>query len=218
MTTIDDLGGWPKILQKPPQRPHAYLDQTSHDKSDEPHNIELHFRRIFGDSKNIYAVFSAFIEFHKLGLYPPKWALDHMVDCLEKHMRDPDLDLFASRMGVVGHASGATNPYERFKWHARQGRALMEMKYLRLAFEISLVDAARSVIEKFELEVTPKRLTNICREDRVMRDALDAVRAREDFDPLKFFWPPTEAARDDYIKTFPRRAQHIIRKKMPNKR
>ena len=99
---IEHLGGWPRILKEAPVRPHDYMDPESHDESDEPHNIELRLLGKFSDAKNIYAVFSAFIEFHKLGLYPPRWALDHMVACLQKHMNDPQPELFTSRMGVVG--------------------------------------------------------------------------------------------------------------------
>ena len=215
---IEHLGGWPRILKEAPVRPHDYMDPESHDESDEPHNIELRLLRKFSDAKNIYAVFSAFIEFHKLGLYPPRWALDHMVACLQKHMNDPQPELFTSRMGVVGPTSGATSPYERFMWHDGQGRALVEMGVLRMAFDISLMDAARAVIEKFDLDVTEKRLTNKFRADgREMKEALSYIKAQGNFNPLQCFWPPTEKTRDQFIDSFPRRAQNIIRKNMPGK-
>jgi len=158
---IDHVGGWPKILLENPERPHDLLGFEEFDDSDVPHDIELAEARSFRETKYIYSAFTVITEFHKLQLYPPKWALDRLVEGLNKHLANPDPEEFARQMSVSGRTSGAMNPHKEYCIDRDRDVALADVVILAGYFGLSFTDAARAAVEKHELGITTKRLMNM---------------------------------------------------------
>lgn len=121
----DNVGGWPKIIDEEPKRPHDIF--TDADESDEPHDINYDMHSIYMNTENMYAAMEAFVRFHALGLYLPKWVLDHLAGKFKKHLADPDPDLLASQLAVSGRGSGTTNPYDEYKWWVERFEVIGDM-------------------------------------------------------------------------------------------
>ena len=203
----NDIGGWPKIINKEPDRPHDIFDDES-DETDEPNDINYQKHAIYMRTENIYAVMEAFVEFHALGLYPPKWVLDHLASKINKHLAAPDPDLLASQLGVSGRGSGSTNPYDEYVWWQERSDVIGDLAILMGGFEITFVNAARAIIEKRNLEIASKTLMNSFRE--LYGDPNLFHRKNREFDA--FF---SEEDRDTYLKEFPHRTLRFIKDKKP---
>ena len=156
----DHIGGWPKILDEEPNRPYEILGPEHNNPENEPHDINYDARRIFRNTENVYAVMEVFISFHERGLYPPKWSLDYLAEKFRKHMANPDPDLLASQLGASGRGSGAANPFDEYKIWNERWEAIGDMSVLVSGFEITLIDAARAIVEKRQLRISPKTLLN----------------------------------------------------------
>lgn len=203
----DNIGGWPKIIDEEPDRPHDFISHES-DESDEPHDINHDMHNIYMNTENMYAAMEAFVRFHALGLYPPKWVLDHLAGKFKKHLADPDPDLLASQLAVSGRGSGSTNPYAEYKWWVERFDVIGDMSILVSGFDISLIDAARAMVEKRQLSISPKTLLN---DFRYFFGDTQRIRYKNrDWGP--FF---DEEGRDGYISEFPRRALRFIKDKKP---
>ena len=98
---LDNIGGWPKILDEEPERPYEIFSPEHDNPENEPHDINFEACR-FGKPDNIYAAMNVFVRFHDLGLYPPKWVLDHLASKIKKHLVDPDPDLVLIPARVIG--------------------------------------------------------------------------------------------------------------------
>ncbi len=205
MPNNQDIGGWPKIIDADPSRPHELWEG---DESDEPHDISFHSQSGYELTGSIYFVFEVFKRFHSLDLYPPRWALNALVEKIEKHLKNPDPDMFASQFAVTARGSGSQSPYESYMWRVERLEVLGDMSVLFGGFDISLIDAAKAMIEKRNLLITPKRLVNEFRDIFV-----DTKRLKyKNLDIVPFF---DEEGTDTYISEFPRRALRFIKDKKP---
>ena len=208
LSDTDNIGGWPKIIHDEPNRPHDIFDEKS-DETDEPNDTNYDMYHIYMNTENMYAAMEVFVRFHSLGLYPPKWALDHVTSKFKKHLGDPDPDLLASQLGISGRGSGSTNPYDEYKWWIERFDAISEMAILVSGFDITLTDAANAIITKRSMPITPKRLVNEFR--GVFGDTKRMkYKNRRNFSP--FF---DEESRDKFLSDFPRKALKFIKDKKP---
>ena len=206
MIEIDDIGGWPKIIKEEPSRPHHIWEKP--DETDKPDDINYEKKNYYRNTDNVYFPLTAFKEFHDLGLYPPKWVLDALAERFAKHLANPDPDLFSSQLGISGRGSGSTNPYDEYKWWVERNEAIGDMSVLVSGFEISLIDAARAMVEKRQLKISPKTLLNHFR--YFFGDTQRIRYKNRDWGPF-----PDEESRDGYISEFPRRALRFIKDKKP---
>lgn len=209
MGNIDNIGGWPKVIDEDPPRPHE-LWETS-DESDELHDINSGEELHFDQSDNVYFPITVFQKFHKLGLYPPKWVLDALAERFADHLANPDPNLFSKKFGITGSGSGATNPYDEFVWLQNRRSALMDMMILMSGFDITFTNTARAIVEKHELSIEPKSLMNLFRE--IYGDPkpfLKKNRPNLIDDP---FFPDPVKGREDYLSEFPRSWVMFITKK-----
>jgi hypothetical protein len=214
MGDIEDIGGWPKIIEEDPSRPHEIWEKP--DETDEPYDIAYLRESYYRNTGNVYFALTAFKEFHNLGLYPPKWVLDALAERFAKHLANPDPDLFSSQLGVSGRGSGATKPHDEFLWWQERISALEDMMILVGGFDITFTDAARAIIEKHDLPITEKTLMNSFRD--IYGDPKPFLKKNRDGkhqDP--FFLEPVEG-RKAYLSEFPRRTLRFINKKKPAKR
>jgi len=111
---MDHLGGWPKLLDEEPTRPHVdWFDRLGTDEADEsdesdaPYDINHEYKIHRQNAANIYSIISVYVEFCERGLYPPRWAIEALAVRLKKHLDHPDSELLASQLGVTGKGSGA---------------------------------------------------------------------------------------------------------------
>ena len=208
MANIEAIGGWPKIISTEPDRPHELFGERHDDRENEPHDINFDACKKFGNTENVYAVMEIFISFHERGLYPPKWSLDYLAEKFRKHMANPDPDLLAWQLGASGRGSGAANPFDEYKIWNERGEAIGDMSVLVSGFEITLIDAARAIVEKRQLRISPKTLLNDFR-DR-FGDTQRIRYKNRDWGPF-----PDEESRDGYISEFPRRTLRFIKDKKP---
>lgn len=215
MRDIDDIGGWPKIIDEEPPRSNDIFEAP--DESDEPHDINIGEERHYEESDNVYFPLTVFQEFHNLGLYPPKWVLDALAERFADHLADPDPKLFSKKFGVTGWGSGATKPHDEFVRLQERKRGLIDMMVLMSAFDITFTNAARAIIEKHELSISTKRLMNSFRETygdpkRFLKKNLRDATLQDPFllDPVE--------GRKSYLSEFPRRTLRFINKKRPVRR
>lgn len=203
----DNIGGWPKIINEEPERPHDIFADESNE-TDEPHDINRSLESDYFNTENVYFVIKAFESFVSLGIYPPKWALEELARRFKKHMANPDPQLLASQLGVSARGSGSTNPHDEYKWWVERFEVIGDMSILVSGFDISLIDAARAMVEKRQLSISPKTLLN---DFRYFFGDTQRIRYKNrDWGP--FF---DEEGRDGYISEFPRRALRFIKDKKP---
>jgi len=203
----DNIGGWPKIINEEPERPHDIFADES-DETDEPHDINRSLESDYFNTENVYFVIKAFESFVSLGIYPPKWALEELARRFKKHMANPDPQLLASQLGVSARGSGSTNPHDEYVWWQERTNAIEDMMILMGGFEITFANAARAIIEKRNLEIAPKTLMNSFRE--FYGDPNLFHRKNREFDA--FF---SEEDRDTFLKEFPHRTLRFIKDKKP---
>lgn len=215
MTDVKNIGGWPKIIEGDPSRPHDVLDEFG-DESDVPHDINYRAQNIYLNSKNIYVVLDTFLKFYDLGLYPPKWVLDHLVDGFRKHVKNPDPELLSTQLGVSGKGSGSTNPHDEYRWWVNREPMLEDMTVLLLGFDISLTEAARAVIAKYEPQISEKRIMAEFREHFGDKENWLRRNHPEPYDdPFQF---DVENFPKEFLSEFPRKiAARIIKKRTPTK-
>lgn len=215
---LDHIGGWPKILQEAPVPPHDIFSPEEYDDTDIPHHIEISESRNFRESNNIYAAFTVISEFHKLQLYPPRWAIDRLVEGLDKHLANPDPEELARQMCVSGRTSGSANPYKEYCLYRDRRVALGDIVVLTGYFGLSFTEAARAVVEKHNLGITAKRLMNMFREDYGdFRGAMIELHRDNTYDPFMLLRECGVDPEKEFIAKFPRRTQNIIKKKTPAK-
>ena len=207
VSDLDNIGGWPKIINEEPDRPHDFISDES-DETDKPHDLNHDMHNIYINTESMYAAMEVFVKFHALGLYPPKWVLNHVASKFKKHLADPDPDLLASQLGVSGRGSGSTNPYDEYRWWFERFEAVRDMSILVSGFDISLTSAAKAIVEKRKLPITAKRLVTEFRD--FFGDTGRLKYKNRDFGP--FF---DEDSRDGYIAEFPREALRFIKDKKP---
>lgn len=205
MASNNDIGGWPKIIGADPDRPHEIWEKT---ELNEPHDISSKCQEGYQNSGSIYFVFEVLKEFHQLDLYPPRWALDALVEKIKNHLSDPDPELFSGQFAVTARGSGSESPYESYRWYVDRFEALIEMSILTRGFDISLNKAAKAIIEKRNMTITPKRLVNEFRD--LFSDTQRQMYKNVDFGP--FF---DEESRDAFIAEFPHSALRFIEDKKP---
>lgn len=208
LSDSDNIAGWPKMINEEPDfRPHSPGSDQS-DETDYPHDINMKMKGIFADGENIYGALTAFIQFHELGLYPPKWVLDHLAAKFRRHCADPNPYLFAFQLGISGRGSGSTNPYQRFVWWLTRYKALEDMLILVGSFDITLTDAARAIAAKRKLQIATKTLVNQFGETYGDTNKLT-------YKNIRWGWFLNEEERDKYLSGFPRHALKYIKDKNP---
>lgn len=205
MASNNDIGGWPKIIGADPDRPHEIFEDT---ELDEPHDISSKCQQGYKNTGSIYFVFEVLKEFHQLDLYPPRWALDALVEKITNHLSDPDPELFSGQFAVTARGSGSESPYESYRWYVDRLEALTEMMILVRGFDISLNRAGKAIIEKRNLTITSKRLGNEFRD--YFGDTQPHMYRNLDFGPF-----PDEESRDAFIAEFPHSALRFIKDKKP---
>jgi len=225
-----EIGGWPKIINEEPQRPHSFFNEPDEinepheifkesvesDETDQPYDINHSLHGIYLNTENTYAVMQVFVEFHALGLYPPKWALDHLAIRFQKHLTNPDPDLLTSQLGISGRGSGSTNPHDEYTWMRERRPVLDDMMILMGGFDISFTDAAKAIIEKHDLPISSKRLMNNFRE--YYRDPKPFLRKNRGSEPWNDPFLDHDETRRAYLDEFPRRTLRYITNKTPTKR
>lgn len=213
MVKLDDIGGWPKVLVEEPDWVHDVLGPEHDHPDNQPCHI-IHEHRHSTDTINIYAVMNIFVEFMNLGLYPPKWNLDVLAAGFKKNLSDPAPEMLAFQMGVTARGSGATSPWQEWKWWKEREPALVDMICLLAGFDISFTESARAVIEKHELPITEKRLMADFRKSygdyqKFMRKNMEPIMSPFLLDP--------ENGPKEFLSEFPARTARRIARKAPNK-
>lgn len=214
LTKHKDIGGWPKILDEEPDRPHQIITEPT-DETDTPHDINFELKGVYSNVRNIYPVLDTFLQFYDLGLYPPKWVLDHLASIFRKHMKDPDPGLLATQFGVTSRGSGTNNPFHEYRSHVDQFAMLTDMSILLRGFDVNMTEAAKAVKAKYKLKIGEKRITAIFRNSFGGRQ-LWRVGASGTVDDPFMFEPVTGPK--EFLATFPRTvANRLIKKRMPPK-
>ena len=208
MTNEYDEGGWsgwPKMIGGDPPRPDGIWTKT---ELNEPHDLSTNCQDGYQRTGSTYFVFEVFKFFHKVGLYPPRWALDAIVEKIECHLGNPDPELLSLQFGVTSLGSGSQSPLESYKWHTERLEALTEMMILLRGFDISLNKAAKAIIEKRNITITPKRLVNEFRDN--FGDTRLHMYKNLDFGPFL-----DEESRDAFISQFPNSALRFVKDRRP---
>ncbi len=210
MRDIDNIGGWPKIISEEPSRPHENLEAV--DDLYDPHKINAGQERYFDETNNVFFPVTVFMKFHRLRLYPPEWVLQALADRFYSSLTIPEPDIFATEFGVRGVGSGATNPYDEFKRIQEREKVFEDMIVLMSVFDITFISAARAVIEKYNLSIIAKTVTNRFREKHGGPN-LFLKKNRNDDKLQDSFFVDTVQNRKTYLSSFPPSALKFINSK-----
>jgi len=152
MASQEGGSDWPRIIDDP-----IDVDDPLPDQEPKPEHLQYVEKAKFEDFGNIYAPISILVRFYDLGLYPPKWALAALVERFRDHLANPDPELFARQMGIVGKTSGARNPYDEYQSLFRGDFPYVDLAILLSAFEITRTLAAEAVLARYGLQISVKR-------------------------------------------------------------
>jgi len=161
-------------------------------------------RNHYKATNNSYWLLETFVWFVGEGISPPSWVLTSLGRRLQVHLENPDVDLLSIQLGVQARGSGKTNPHDSYRVRKHRDPALADMANLLIVYEISKMDAARAIVSKYELQVTPKRLASLFNERYGVGDIKELNFNRPDVAESDFA---------KYVKTFPPKARKFLRKR-----
>lgn len=168
-------------------------------------------------SGNMPALLDAFVIMVESEVAPGRWILEPLADAFDKVLEDRDPELVATRLGLQGPGSGSSSPLKEYVRQLEGAQINRDMSTLIEEFDVSQMNAANAVIEKYELELSPKTLVNRYaprpKFPELVRKALDKHLDLVNRPPV---WLSDDAPHE-FLRSFPPSAQKYLKLKRPPK-
>lgn len=175
------------------------------------------FRFQFSVNGSTPMLLAAFVTLVENGVAPGRWILDPLAEAFARVLEDQDPDLVASHLGLQARGSGSTSPLKNFDRQIERSDIYFDMRTLIEEFDVSRTKAAEAVIDKFDLDITSKTLVNSyesrAKYPELVRQLLDKY---SDGLGGPVVWL-TENGREDFLDSFPDKAQRFLKGIRPAK-
>ena len=175
------------------------------------------FRFHYSATGSMPMLLAAFVTLVDADIAPGRWILEPLAAAFDEILESRDPDLVASKLGLQGRGSGASSPLKNFDRRIERTEVYFDMRTLIEEFGLTRRKAAEAVVEKFELDVSSKTLSNQY-EPRVKYPGLVREYLDKYSDGLEgsVVWL-TEEARDQFLDTFPESADRFLKDIRPAK-
>lgn len=175
------------------------------------------FRFHYSVTGSMPMLLAAFVELVDADVAPGRWILEPLAEAFNEILKARDPDLVASQMGLQERGSGSSSPLKDFERRIERTDVFFDMRTLIEDFGLSRMKAAEAVIEKFNLDVTAKTLSNQyeprAKYPELVRQLLDRYSDGSD-GPVVWLG---DGDRDEFLDSFPPSADRFLKKIRPVK-
>lgn len=175
------------------------------------------FRFHYSVTGSMPMLLAAFVTLVDAGVAPGRWILEPLAKAFDDILEARDPDLVASKMGLQEKGSGSSSPLKEFERRIERTDVYFDMRTLIEDFGLSRMKAAEAVVEKFELDVTAKTLSNQyqsrAKYPELVRQLLDKY---SDGLGGPVVWL-SEGDREEFLNSFPPSADRFLKKIRPMK-